>query len=790
MNIGIDIDGVLTDIRSFQIKKGQTFFKKKLVNKKGFTIKEMFDCSDEESKKFWTRYLLEYSIFLKARLNASEVINKYKNDNKIFIITSRAFTNQDDFLGKLMRYIVQEWLKTNNIYYDKIIYCGESKKNEIINNNINVMIEDNKENAIELSDYTKVILLNQEYNKDINEDNIFRANDWNQIESYLKTFSNLYNKNAYSKAGKITGYPSKDKPWLKYYSYAQSINKIPNLTIYECMKNGVKTNLNREVLNYVGRSINGKEFLENIDRAKKSILYLFNSLGINKDDINNETISIISNNVPEALYAFYAANRLGILVNFIHPLSSKENIVNSVKKCNSKIVFCIDFDYSKIKDLVASHGISKVVVLSNKDSMPLNIKLLYNYKLKDLDYYKNSKIDNFVDWGKFACFSQKSTDIVDYPFEKNRAQAILSTGGTTGEPKGALLTNENFNSMPSQYGVKAKFDRNDKMVAVMPIFHGFGLCNCIHMPLCLGASVILMPKYDSKSLANIFKKYKPSDIMGVPTLMRDILHNKNYSKIDLSFINYIVSGGGPMGSDEKLFNEFLKERNSDKFITKGYGLTEATSSVTFTFEDCNENNSVGIPLVNTNIMIVQPGTTRELKYNELGEICASGPSIMKSYYKNEEATKQDLIIHEDGKIWLHTGDIGYINNDGKLFVTDRIKRLIIVSGVNVYPSLIEEALSSHPAVKECCVIKIPHSYKFEVPKAYIVLNDGYTYDSKLKEELLNLCSLLPNKYYLPEKIQVINELPKTLMNKIDYKLLENEEDKLKLKVLRKEDSHV
>lgn len=785
MNIGIDIDGVLTDIRNYQIKKGKTFFKKDLVNEKGFTIEEMFNCSEAESKKFWTRYLLEYSIFLGARLNASSVINKHKNNNKIFIITSRAFTKQNNFLGKLMRYIVQEWLISNNIYYDKIIYCGESKKEEIINNNINVMIEDNKDNAFELSHYTKIILLDQEYNKDLSKDNVYRASNWNQIDSYLKTFSNLYNKNAYSKNGNVTGYPSLDKPWLKYYSYAQSINKIPNLTIYEYMENGVKTNLNREVLNYIGRSIHGKEFLDNIEKAKKSILYLFNSIGISDKDIHNETISIVSNNVPEALYVFYAANRLGILVNFVHPLSNKDNIVNSIEKCNSKINFCIDFDYNKIKNSTIDNANSRFVILSNKDSMPLYVKLLYSYKLKDLEYYNENKKENYMSWEEFKKYSTKSNNVADYPFEKNRAQVILSTGGTTGEPKGALLTNENFNSMPSQYGVKANFDKNDKMVAVMPIFHGFGLCNCIHMPLCLGASVILMPKYDSKSLAHIFKKYRPSDIMGVPTLMRDILRNKNYSKIDFSFINYIVSGGGSMGADENLFNDFLKERNSDKKITKGYGLTEATSSVTFTFDDCNENNSVGIPLVNTNIKIVKPGTTDELRYDELGEICASGPSIMKSYYKDENATNKDLIIHEDGNTWLHTGDMGYINKDGKLFVTDRIKRLIIVSGVNVYPSLIENALSNHPAVKECCVIKAPHSYKVEVPKAYIVLNDGYMYDNNLKEELLNMCNSLPNKYYLPETIEVIKELPKTLMNKIDYKNLENKENESD-KILRKE----
>lgn len=781
MNIGIDIDGVLTDIRKFQLEKGEKFFNKKIVNKDGFTISEMFNCSESESRKFWTKYLLEYSTIFKARVNASSVISKYKNsNNKIFIITSREFTNKDNFMGKLMRFIVTEWLKSNNISYDKIIYCGESKKQKIINNNINVMIEDNKDNALELSPYTKVILIDEEYNKNVSSDNIYRANDWLEIDDYLKCFSRLFNRSAYLNQKSVTGYPSIDKPWLKYYTYAQSINRVPDMTIYQCMEYGVKNNLNREVLNYVDRSICGNEFLSNIDNAKKALKCLYKDT----NNIEDEIVSIVSNNVPEAIYAFYAANRLGMTVNLIHPLSSKKNIISSIKNCNSKIVFCIDFDYEKIKDICDS----KVVVLSNKDSMPLFTKLIYSNTLKDLEFYKEKRKDNFITWDEFNSLGKNVLEVEDYPFIPNRAQVILSTGGTTGAPKGALLTNENFNSMPSQYGVKANFSEKDKMVAVMPIFHGFGLCNCIHMPLALGASVILMPKYDAKSLAHIFKKHRPSDIMGVPTLMRDILHNKVYSNIDFSFINYIVSGGGPMGADEELFNEFLKKRNCSKKITKGYGLTEATSSLTFTFDDSNDVNSVGIPLVNTDIKIVEPGTTKELKYNELGEICAKGPSIMKGYYKNSFATNEDLVRHEDGDLWLHTGDMGYINTDGKLFITDRIKRLIIVSGVNVYPSLIEDAIASHYMVKECCVIKKPHEYKYEVPKAYIVLNDGYEFTEQLKNELLNLCNSLPNKYYIPQEIEEIDELPKTLMNKIDYKLLEEKEKNNK--VLRKENKNV
>ena len=781
MNIGIDIDGVLTDIRKFQIEKGEKFFNRKCNNKNGFTINEMFNCNEEESKKFWTKYLLEYSIFFKARLNASQVINNIRNkDNKVFIITSREFTDKDNFLGKLMRYIVSEWLKTNKIYYDKIIYCGKSKVNEIKNNNINVMIEDNKDNINELSKYCKIIAMNEPYNIDSVKENVFRANNWIEVDNYLKTLEKMYN--AKENNNKLTGFASIDKPWEKYYTHSQLISKVPNYTAYECLKNGILENRNNEIINYLGKTITGREMLDNISNAKKSLENIFNMIGIKENEISKEIITICSNNIPEALYTFYGANRLGVVVNFIHPFSSIDNIIDNINKTKSKILFCIDFNYEKIKNIINETSIEKVVILSPKDSMPLLIKIAYCSKTKT-----NIKEDNnFINYNNFIKLSASKLDYLkDFPYKKDYPAVILNTGGTTGKPKGAVLSNDNFNSMPHQYGVKANFTNEDKMVAIMPIFHGFGLCNCIHMPLCLGAKVILMPKYDAKQLANIFKKYKPCDLMGVPTLIKDIMNNKIYENIDFSFINYIVSGGGSLGADEVDFNKFLSEHNSNKLVTKGYGLTEATSSLTFTFEDSNDINSVGIPLVNTKIKIVEPGTTKELKYNELGEICATGPSIMLGFYKDDKSTKNDLKMHNDNKVWLHTGDMGYINEDGKLFVTDRIKRLIIVSGVNVYPSLIENKICTHPLVKDCCVVKMPHDYKYEVPKAYIVLKEGNYFNEKLKIELNKLCDALPNKYYKPFDFEVIDSLPKTLMNKIDYKNLE-EKAKVNKKVLRKE----
>ena len=369
MNIGVDIDGVLTDIRNFQIKKGQAFFNKELVNKDGFTIQEMFNCTDDESKKFWTKYLLEYSIFFGARLNASKIISEYKSNNKIFIITSRAFTNENNFLGKLMRYIVREWLKINNIPYDKIIYCGESKKDEIINNNINVMIEDNRDNAIELSNYTKVILLDQEYNRDVNKENVFRANDWEQIGYYLKFFSNLYKKNAYFKKGKNTGYPSIDKPWLKYYSYAQSLNRIPDLKQLE------EVTKNNEITEqaYIDKS---NFIFEMTQEVREPLSYIKNT---SKELVDND---YKKEEYKEGLnYIYNASRQLDFVVNDVLNVSSLD--VQKVKFLNNR--YNLDMIYEDLIKRVES-SISKNVEF--RYNMPNNVPYLYgdNIKLKQVLY--------------------------------------------------------------------------------------------------------------------------------------------------------------------------------------------------------------------------------------------------------------------------------------------------------------------------------------------------------------------------------------------------------------------
>ena len=411
--------------------------------------------------------------------------------------------------------------------------------------------------------------------------------------------------------------------------------------------------------------------------------------------------------------------------------------------------------------------------------MPLGLSIGYSLTrglttkkppLNDIDY---------MSWKDFMLRGVAYSKEFSADVKKDDTALILHSGGTTGTPKGIMISNYSFNALAQQSGVNVIDVRpKDKIVTILPIFHGFGLGVCIHTPLCLKVETILMPEYDANRFYKIWKNDKPNVILGVPTLWEGMMSNKKFDKVDMSQLKYIVSGGDYLSvSQETKINNFLHKHGAHINIAKGYGMTESVAATCYTFPGTNEPGSIGIPMVGNTYKICNPETGEEMKIGEEGEICVNGPTLMKGYLNNPKETKNILKRHKDGKIWLHTGDIGYIATNGIVYYTQRLKRMIIVSGFNVYPSMIEEVLESHPAIKKACVIGIPHPYKMHVPKAFIVLNDGYKDSSKLQKELKDLCKHELAVFSVPKEIEIRKELPKTLYNKVNYKELEKEEEK-------------
>jgi len=562
----------------------------------------------------------------------------------------------------------------------------------------------------------------------------------------------------------------KNEPWLEYYSREDRKIKFTNKSIYEFMREGVGDDLSYFALNYFENRITYDELLKNINVCAKAL----REFGVKKGDI----ITICMPNMPEAIYIFYACNKIGAVSDIIHPLSSSEQIKFYLNESKSSYLFLVDFNYEKVSSIINKTLVHKVILASPSLSMPRMLSIGYRLTRGAKILKPDKDDDKYLDFKDFYQVGLKSNNDYMAKVKKDDLALILHSGGTTGTPKGIMISNYSFNAIAQQGAVNVIDVRpKDKIVTILPIFHGFGLGICIHTPLCLRVEVILMPEYDANRFYKIWKNDKPHVILGVPTLWEGMMSNKKFKKVDMSNLKYIVSGGDYLRiKDEVRINNFLHQHGANVDICKGYGMTESVAATCYTFPGVNEPGSIGIPMVGNIFKICDPITHQELPIGEEGEICVNGPTLMMGYLNNPKETKNIIKRHSDGKKWLHTGDIGYIAPNGIVYYTQRLKRMIVVSGFNVYPANIEEVINKHPGVDKVCVIGIPHPYKKHVPKAIIVLKNGYD-KNRVIADLTDMCKKELSVYACPKEYEIRDSLPKTLYGKIDYKALELKEDK-------------
>ena len=556
-------------------------------------------------------------------------------------------------------------------------------------------------------------------------------------------------------------------PWKKYYTKEELKFKVEDISIYEMFKRSALSNLNCPAVNYYGRVYSYKEFLKRIDRAALS----FSRIGVKKGDI----VTICMPNTPEGLISFYAVSKIGAISNMIHPLSGEVEIKEYLTSTNSVMLVMIDVCYDKVKNIIKDTSVYKTIVVSARDSMPfftgLGYQISQGFKIKG-----PTKSEAYLYWNDFLKKASGYNNLLDIKISRDDPAVILHSGGTTGKPKGIVLSNGNFNALALQARVIFKdLKPRDKVLGIMPIFHGFGLGVSFHIPFGLGCEVILVPQFNAKKFDELLEKYRPNVICGVPTLYEALTNTKN-KKLDLSMLKYVISGGDSLSSNlSERINDFLLSHGSKVKVSQGYGMTEALAAVALSFGDAYRDGSIGIPFPGNYIKIVKPGTQDEVSYGEDGEICVSGPTVMLGYLDNEKETNEMLQKHNDGMIWLHTGDIGMMNENGIIYYKQRLKRMIISSGYNVYPSYIEKVIEEHPAVLNCSVIGVPHPYKVEVPKAYIVLKDGYSPIS-VKSSIKEHCKKNLAVYSIPHEFVYRKSLPQTLMGKIDFKKLQEDDD--------------
>lgn len=592
----------------------------------------------------------------------------------------------------------------------------------------------------------------------------------------IDIYSEMNGSYVVDKDKKITGYASIDKPWQKYYSKEAITASIPELTAYQYMVSQNEDNLSTKAIMYYGKKISYKNYIDMIDETARRLY----NLGVTE----GEVVTVMSVANPELEVLFYALNKLGAVINLIDVRSDYKQIKKYLMEVKSSEVVVMDnflpeFDKC-MEDEDIDNIVENVITLSPYNSVLFPFNVLAEKKSRKEDSNLYSKIDEIKKKNKYMTWNDlMSVHKYRYPryprYKKNMVAALVHTGGTTGVPKTVKLSNENFNAMAIQYkSLNANYNKGDTFLNGIVPFVAYGIVVTIHMPMCLGMTNIIAPILSPKEFTEFMIKYKPNHTITVPTYVEHFVHDRKADSMNWKCLKNLGIGGDYFPEQSEIYvNEFLKNHGSSSIAEKGYGMTENSSTAGVCLVGVNKINSLGIPLPLNTYGIFERGTDKELKYGEEGEICITGPTAMLGYLDNEEEEGKVIKIHSDGKKWIHSEDVGIIDEDGFLFFKGRYKRLIPHGGFKLYPSYIEGVIMKHPNIDNCCVISIPDKVYGASPEAHVVIKkDSVSELKKLKEELIKLCQDKLPSYSQPEDFIFEEDLPLTSVGKVDYKKVE------------------
>jgi len=558
------------------------------------------------------------------------------------------------------------------------------------------------------------------------------------------------------------------QPWLSSLGDVPAHLNYFDGSMYDAVRMVAEDYPNNIAFNFMGKSTTYKKLIQDINQCAKSL----KTIGIREGD----KVTIAMPNCPQAICMFYAVNLVGGIANMIHPLSAEKEIEFYLNKSESVTAITLDQFYHKFENIRKNTKVVNIIIASIKDALskPLKAGYMLTEGRKIQKIPADAPVirwDEFLKMGKH-CF-------YNYAVKRQGSDpaVILYSGGTTGATKGIVLSNTNFNALAEQIiATNPMFRPGDRMLSAMPLFHGFGLGVCIHSMLASGGRCILVPRFTAQSYAKLITKYKCNFIAGVPTLYEALLRLPSMEKADLSCLKGVFSGGDSLSIElKKKFDKFLYDHNASIQVREGYGTTETVTACCLTPVGLHKEGSIGIPFPDTYIKIVKPDTDEELPYGEEGEILLAGPTVMQGYLDAPEETAKTLRTHSDGLTWVYTGDLGTMDEQGFVYFKGRAKRMIVTSGYNVYPAQLENILDSCELVHMSCVIGVPDAYKMQKIKAFVMPAPGVAPNEETKAEILKYCSKHIAKYALPYDIEFREELPKTLVGKVAYRVLEEEE---------------
>lgn len=519
---------------------------------------------------------------------------------------------------------------------------------------------------------------------------------------------------------------------------------------------------------FMGKNTTYKKMVAEIRRCARSL----KTIGIREGD----KVTIAMPNCPQAIYMFYAVNVVGGIANMIHPLSAEKEIEFYLNESESITAITLDQFYNKFEKVRKNTKVVNIIIASIKDALSKPIRAGYMLT----EGRKIEKIPSdapVIRWQQFMNLGKACFYNYEVPRKWDDPAVILYSGGTTGTTKGIVLTNGNFNALAAQIvATNPMYRIGDRMLSAMPLFHGFGLGVCIHSMLAGGGHCILVPRFTAQSYAKLITKYKCNFIAGVPTLYEALLRLPSMDGANLSSLKGVFSGGDSLSIElKKKFDKFLYDHHAVIQVREGYGTTETVTACCLTPTSMSKEGSIGIPFPDTYIKIVKPDTDEELPYGEEGEILLAGPTVMKEYAGHPEETAKTLRSHADGLTWVYTGDLGTMDEQGFIYFRGRAKRMIVSSGYNIYPGQLENILDAHEKVQMSCIIGVPDELKMQKVKAFVKLAADVEPSEATKEELLAYCREHIAKYAMPYDIEFREELPKTLVGKVAYRVLEEEE---------------
>ena len=567
---------------------------------------------------------------------------------------------------------------------------------------------------------------------------------------------------------KLTGYPSIDKPWLKYYS-EEAINALlPECSAFDMIYYGNKEHLNDIAIEYLGVKLTYGKFFDMVEQAASA----FFSCGIRR----NDSVVFCAVNMPEIVAAIYALNKLGATAVLLDPRMNVEQLTEHINECRSKMVVTIDSSYNFVKEAVKNSTAQKTVVVSPANSLSAFKRMLYRLKsggvvLDNQSIWWNSFI-------KHGCQCKYETT----SYQKDHCFIISFTGGTTGVPKGVMLSDDSLNAVAHGYQyVNIPFKRQDKFYNDLPLFIVYGFSLAIHTVLSHGLHLILYPIFNPAAFPKVFLKYKPNHFSAGADHLRYLSNSPLMKDVDLSFLITAAMGGDALNEKtEKEVNKFLQMHGCKYDVVKGYGMTELGTTCCTTFSGANAPESIGVPLVTNTVCIKNVDTGEELKYGEIGEIWVQSPSLMLGYLNSDDATNSVISVDSDGKRWIKTGDLGYMNDSGLLFHKGRIKRIYVTyfegAPAKIFPVFVEHTIKEMPDIYDCTVVgRYIKGTTYYEPVAYVILRNNVKLS---KETIKDYCSRKLPKYMNPVEIVFTNEFPHTPIGKVDYRALEKEAEKL------------